>query len=183
MGEEGIGRRLCSKGKSGKGVHDEVNPEDLHGGEHIFTKEDGTHEHEDHCDDVDSELELEELADGVKDVTAEFDGGESGAEIVSGKNDLGRILGGIGASSHGEANIGAFERRRVIGTVAGDSDDIVPLDEAGDEEILVLGGATSHHLEVLRNLVELVAVDDVVLLILIFTSLLVHVAFGLLSEL
>ena len=59
---------LSGKSKSSKGVHNQVDPEELHGCERLFTKEAGAGKDKEHSDDVDSELELKELADVVVNV-------------------------------------------------------------------------------------------------------------------
>lgn len=46
--------------------------------------------------DIDSQLELKELGNGVVDVAAPHDGFHDGGEVVVGKNDVGGFLGHVG---------------------------------------------------------------------------------------
>ena len=58
--EDLLGGWIGGKGQRGKGVHDEIDPEELHGGEdgfHVLICH-GRDEGEQNCSDVDGDLEL-----------------------------------------------------------------------------------------------------------------------------
>lgn len=89
---------LCgfsSESEGGKGVHDEVNPEDLDRGQDLLVEEKGTQKHDENSDDVNGKLELEELLDGVIDVTSELYADKSCVEVVSDEDNLCFVLSSI----------------------------------------------------------------------------------------
>ena len=100
---------------------------------------------------VGRELELKELGDGVVDVAAPLDGVHYGAEVVVGDDDVGGLLGHVRAlDAHGEADVGALERRTVVGAVAGDGDHLpvgiqTALDNRVHQHVLVLRRGASEH--------------------------------------
>ena len=60
----------------------------------------------------------DEFLDIVKDATALFDGCDNGGKVVVGEDDIGRVLGNVGARlTHGDTNVCAAERWRIIDTV------------------------------------------------------------------
>lgn len=164
--EELLGGELGGEGEGGEGIHDEVDPEELDGGERGLTEDAGGGEGDDEGDDVDGELELEELTDGVVDVSAPHDGLDDGGEVIIHQDDIGGVLGDGGTGdTHGEADVTLGEGRTIVGTITSDGDDLVSLHETGDEEVLIGGGGTGHDLEGVDELLELALVlDDVVLL-------------------
>jgi len=57
----------------------------------------GAGERHDHGHHVDGQLELQELGDAVVDVPAPHDGLHDAVEVVVGQDDVGRLLGHVGA--------------------------------------------------------------------------------------
>ena len=113
--------------------------------------------HEDHeeSDKVDGELELDELADGVVDVSAPLAGGDDGVEVVVEQDDSRGLLGDFrAADAHGEADVGLLQGWRVVRAVASDRHNVVELLEPRDEQVLVLRRAPREHFELVRNLLE-----------------------------
>ena len=109
------------------GVHDEVDPQHLHGGEHALPVlvEDRPEEGECDGDDVDGQLELEELADAVEDVPAPRHRLDDGGEVVVHEDDVRRLLRDLGAGdAHREADVGALQRGGVVRPIARDGDDV-----------------------------------------------------------
>lgn len=117
LGGGGIG----SEGKSGEGVHDEVDPEKLNGGKNrlLIFRRDGGNVGDDDGGDVDGELELskgesqwraksegapegahlKELLNRVVDAASPHDGRDDASEVVVHKNDIGSLLGDLGSSN------------------------------------------------------------------------------------
>lgn len=113
---------LSGESNSGKHVHDEVDPEELHHAEGRVTEDEGSGENEDHAADVDSHLELDELAHVVLNVTAVANRGNDSLEVVVHQDDIRVILGSSAAIlSHGEANAGLAEGASIAETLTSDT--------------------------------------------------------------
>lgn len=56
--EKHVSRSFSCKGKSSKGVHDQIDPKDLDRGHDVCAKYRSSEQYDSHCDDVDSALEL-----------------------------------------------------------------------------------------------------------------------------
>lgn len=134
---------LSSESDSGEHIHDKIDPEELNNVEGRVTEDKGRGENEAHAGEVDSHLELNELANVVLDVTAPTDGGDNGVEVIVHKNDIGMILGGGAAIlTHGESDVGLRESAGVGETLTGNTDGGVALTESADEHVLQLGGSS-----------------------------------------
>ena len=84
----------------------------------MLTGEQRSQERDDHSDHVDSQLELQEFLDRVVDVSTPHDGFHDRVEVIVQKNNIAGITGHLGSlDTHGEANIGSFQGRRIIGTL------------------------------------------------------------------
>lgn len=141
---------IGSEGESGEGVHDDVDPEQLHGGKDGFFggRGDGGDEGDDDGGDVDGDLELQELADGIVDSAAPDDGGNDRSEVVIHKNDVRSLFGDLSSGdTHGESDVGGLESGAVVGTVTGDTDDFAKGLELLDQNLLILGRRTSQNLQ------------------------------------
>ena len=138
--EKEIIRRLSSESKGSECVHDQVNPEKLYGGERLFSEKASTSKDEEHGDDVDSKLELKELANVIIDVTAIFDSGQNGTEVIIQERNITSVLCNFGSSdSHGEANIRSVKGGGIVGTVSGHSNCSSNLDKTINEHEFVIG--------------------------------------------
>ena len=74
--------------------------------------------------DVGGEDVGEELADVLEHRAAFLDGGDDAGEVVVEQHHVGGFARHIGAGQpHGDADVGLFQRRRVVDAVAGDGDD------------------------------------------------------------
>ena len=117
---------------------DEVDPQDLDGGEGQGVAEDqGGHE-DDHLVDGGREQEQEELLKIGVNQAALFDGAHDGGEIVIGDDDACGALGNFGSGqSHGDADIGPCESWGIIDAVTGHGDDVaLGLEGLDDAEFL-----------------------------------------------
>eukprot|EP00960_Hanusia_phi_P053871 762480-Hanusia_phi.AAC.3 len=80
---EEVGRGILGgEGEGGEGVHDHVDPQELHGGEGALGEQRAAQHGEDAGGAVDGELELKELADVVVHVSSPLDCLHDGGEVV-----------------------------------------------------------------------------------------------------
>ena len=153
--ERPLGSRVGSEGEGGESVHDQVDPQELHGGQDrlFLVRGDGGDKGQDDGGNVDRELELQELSDRVVDTSTPLDGeGQRGERVVHDDN-VGSLLGDLGTrDTHGETNVGSLEGRGVVGSVTSDTDDVAELSQRLYQETLVLGGRTGHDLKTGYNL-------------------------------
>ena len=146
---------LGGEGNGGKHIHDEVDPKQLHDGEGAVSDDCGRGDHEEAARDVDSKLELNELADIVLKVTAPSDGGEHSEEVVLGQDDIGVILGGGAAVlTHGEANVSLAKSTGITETLAGNTNGGLGLTESGNKHVLEVGGGSVDQNDVLLEVVS-----------------------------
>mmetsp|Transcript_9641 Transcript_9641/g.21046 ORF Transcript_9641/g.21046 Transcript_9641/m.21046 type:complete len:237 (+) Transcript_9641:671-1381(+) len=139
--EQRLGRRLRRERERGKRVHDQVDPEHLHGGDRRLVEAEGSDDRERDGDDVDRQLKLKELGDGGVDVAAPLGGDDDGGEVVVEQHDVARILGDLSArDAHREAHVRALQRGRIVRAVASHRHHL-PVGEDGDALLSELGDA------------------------------------------
>ena len=99
-----------------------------------------TRRHEKDQGEVGGEEEADELLDVLVDVAPFLDGSDDGCEIVVHEHDIGHLARDVAAAlAHGDADVGALQRRRVVHPVAGDRDDLAQVLQRLDQAQLVLG--------------------------------------------
>ena len=153
--------RLSGERKCREAVHDQVDPEHLHRGQRGLLNNHGADEADQQGDDVDSELELDELANSVVNVPPPQDRRQNRRKVVVKQDDVRGFLRQLRACQvHGEADVGLFQRRRVVASVAGHSHDLLQLHEPGDEQKLVLGRGSCQDPHSFDDLGELANVFD-----------------------
>mmetsp|Transcript_122122 Transcript_122122/g.182408 ORF Transcript_122122/g.182408 Transcript_122122/m.182408 type:complete len:718 (+) Transcript_122122:85-2238(+) len=163
--EEGSRRVLRRQREGGEGVHDEVDPEHLYCVERGLGEDGSSHTGQRARRDVHRQLELEELADVVVHTAAPLDSGDNGHEVVVHDDDVRGILRNVSPlDAHRKADVGLFERRRVVGTVAGNSNSLRHARrhrglDAADEDVLVEGRGARQHAQVRPHQVKLVLLD------------------------
>jgi len=161
--EDFIGWWFSGKGESAEGIHDQVDPEHLDGSKRRILKDDGSEENDEHGDDVNRELELQEFSYVIIDVSSVFQSNDNGAEVIIEKDNITSVLSNISTSdTHGKTDIGFGKSRSVIGTITCNSDDLSTVLHTGDENLLILWGASTKNSEVLFDFIELVLVTDCV---------------------
>ena len=161
--ENVIGWWFSGKGESAEGIHDQVNPEHLDGSKWGILEDDRSEENDEHGDDVNGELELQEFSYVVIDVSTVFQSNDDGTEVVIEKNNIASILGNIGTGdSHGKTDIGFGQSWSVIGTITCNSDNLSAVLHTGDENLLIKWGASTKNSEVFFDLIEFVLVADLV---------------------
>eukprot|EP01136_Pigoraptor_vietnamica_P010646 Opistho-1_new@48532 len=161
--------RLRREGERRKRVHDEVDPQQLHGRQRRLLEHNRANERDDDGANVDGELELQELGDRVVHVAAPLDGRDDRVEVVVHEDDVGRVLGHRCArNAHRKADVRALEGRAVVRSVTRHGHDLAvgaepAVDRARHERVLVLRRRPREHAEARENLVKLVLPDVAVL--------------------
>ena len=97
-------------------------------------------DHEKDQGEVRREEEADELLDVLVDVAPFLDGGDDGCEVVVHEHDIGHLARDVAAAlAHGDADVGALQRRRVVHPVARDGNDLAQVLQGLDQAQLVLG--------------------------------------------
>ena len=100
-------------------VHDDVDPEHLHGVERLGQAQELRARDDAERSERRRELEREEVADVVEDGLALVDGVEDAEQLVVGEDDVRGLLGDVRArDAHGDADVRGLERGRVVDAVA-----------------------------------------------------------------
>eukprot|EP00162_Nutomonas_longa_P014766 comp22094_c0_seq1/m.51290 comp22094_c0_seq1/g.51290 ORF comp22094_c0_seq1/g.51290 comp22094_c0_seq1/m.51290 type:complete len:435 (-) comp22094_c0_seq1:846-2150(-) len=147
-----LGGTLGAQRKCGKGVHDEIDPQHLHGCQRSVVGGASANKHKQQRNQVDGELELEELAHTVVHGAAPHHGLDNRRKVVVQNDDIGRILGNLGASNaHRQPNIGLGQRCGIVGAVARDGNHITALDQRLDQNKLVRWRRACNHLQARQN--------------------------------
>ncbi len=145
-----VGGRVDAHGERRRGVGEQIDPQQLRGeqrhGDALGSRlgdaeESGEHhasEHGEHLADVGTEQISEEFADVVEDAAAFAHRRDDGAEIVVGEDHLGALLGHFGAGdAHRDADVGGFDRGRVVHAVTGHGHDVpLPLQGFDDAQLV-----------------------------------------------
>lgn len=97
--------RLCSQTNGSKGIHNEIDPQKLDDAEWWVTKGRSTNQYGEAANNIDTELELQELSNVVKDISSPTCGSEDRAEIVVRQYYMRSVFSDLGASAHAEWNM------------------------------------------------------------------------------
>uniref|UniRef100_A0A8R7K2R3 Uncharacterized protein n=1 Tax=Triticum urartu TaxID=4572 RepID=A0A8R7K2R3_TRIUA len=166
---ERLGGRVRGERQGAHGVHDQVHPQELHGGERHLARGDRGHEVDDERRHVDGELELDELLDVVVDAAPPPRGRHHRVEVVVEDDDVGALLGHLRAlHAHGQPHVRLLERRRVVGAVAGHGHHVPLLLQPLHQRQLVQRQGPRHDADPVHDLqlllrrhgAELVPLDD-----------------------
>ena len=124
----------------GRPVHEDVDPEDLHGVERVGDVGQGGEGDQHEGRDAGGELEPHKVLDVVEDALALLDGAQDGGEVVVEEDHVGGLLADVGAGhAHADADVGPLDGDAVVDAVAGHADDVpVGLQGVHDAD-LVLG--------------------------------------------
>ena len=121
------GGKLRGEGQGGERVHDEVDPQHLHGLQGAVLDGAGPGEGHHHRHHIHRQLELEELRDGVVHVSAPHHRLHDAGEVVVGKDDVGGLLCHVcSGNPHCEADICLLESGGVIRAVPGHCHHLAP---------------------------------------------------------
>lgn len=136
-----MGWWLGSKGKSGEGVHDQVDPEHLYSVQWRFLGHDGTQEDNEHSDKVDGELELQEFSNIIVDISSVLKSNNNGGEVIIEKDDIAGALGDVSTSdTHSETDISLSQSWSIVGTITSYSNNTITVLNTSDQKIFILGG-------------------------------------------
>ena len=130
--------RVHSQGQRGQAVGNQVDPEDLdrYQGQRPAQKDGG--KDGDNLSGVAGKKEENRFFDIFIDHPSLFDGSHNGGKIIVRENNLRRLFGHGGACpAHGRADVGLFQSRRVVDSIAGHSRDLsVSLQRLDDAHLL-----------------------------------------------
>ena len=98
-------RGLGSHGNGSQHVHDQVDPEELHDGEGAGAEGEDADQHKAHAGNVDGQLELDELAAVLEDISTPFDRVKNGFVVVVHDDQARLLLGHSASRTHAEADI------------------------------------------------------------------------------
>ena len=106
-------------------IRHEVQPEKLHGAQGQRLGEQCREQEDHHLRRAGRDQEIDDLADVGVSGAPLLDAGDDGGEIVVGDDEVGGVARHVGAAlPHGDAEVGAAERRRIVHAVAGHCDDV-----------------------------------------------------------
>ena len=165
-GQQLLSGWVGGEGKGSEGVHDQVDPKHLHGGERGVLENCRPKESHEERHHIDSQLELQEFPHTVEDVPPVLDSSDDGTEVVVEQDDACCLLGHLRAcDSHCEADICLFEGGCVVGAVAGHGYNVLEVLEAGGEVVLVGGGGACQYSKLVCDFLELLHVADLLFLL------------------
>mmetsp|Transcript_58777 Transcript_58777/g.120244 ORF Transcript_58777/g.120244 Transcript_58777/m.120244 type:complete len:298 (+) Transcript_58777:969-1862(+) len=148
---------LGGQGKGAKRVHDEVDPEELHGLQGHPEPADRADERHLERNHIHVELELEEAPDVVVHRPAPQHRLHDRGEIVVHDHDVrGLLRDRRSRDTHRQSDVCLLERRSIVGAIACHGHDLPHFLEATDEDQLVLGAAPCHDLQILEHRLLLV---------------------------
>uniref|UniRef100_A0A1I8IG43 CCHC-type domain-containing protein n=1 Tax=Macrostomum lignano TaxID=282301 RepID=A0A1I8IG43_9PLAT len=76
-------------------------------------------------DHIDGQLELQELGNRIVHVAAPLDGLDNAGEVVVSQDDVGGLLGNVGAlEAHSESDVGLLQSRTIVGAVSSYGDNL-----------------------------------------------------------
>ncbi len=142
--------RVRSESQSSERVHDDVDPEQLYGGQHglFLVRSNRRYERNSDSGDVGRDLELQKFADCVVHAAAPHDSFDNRRKVVVHQDDVRRLFRNLRAGdTHGKADVGSLECRSIIGTVAGDANNFANALERFDQNFLVLRRRTGKDLQ------------------------------------
>ena len=100
---------------------------------------DAPHQERDELADVGGEVVADEAAHVVVDGAALLYGRDDRREVVVEQDEVGGLLGDVGAAAHRDADVGVLEGRRVVHAVAGHGHDLAGVPQDRREPQLLLG--------------------------------------------
>jgi hypothetical protein len=153
--EETFLGELSGEGKGSKGVHNQVNPEELDGLERGLLGDARADKGGNEGTNVHGELELEEALNVIVNIATPHSSLHNASEVVVSDQNVGSLFAHVSAGhSHGETNVSLLESGGIVGTVTGHSNDISHLAKSGNEQVFVFGAGAGHNLEVRHELLE-----------------------------
>ena len=139
--------------QAGRDVGEQRDDEHLKRGQVLRHADQHGHEHGHELGEAAARQQVQDhLAQVGEDEAAGADGDQDGGEVVVEEHKLTGLHGHLAARAHGDADVGALERRRVVHAVARHAHhEVRPLELFDDEQLLFGRGARKHHLLVLGD--------------------------------
>lgn len=107
--------RFSGKSKGSEGVHDQVHPEHLDSSQRRVLQNNRSKENNEHCSNIDRQLELKEFSDIIVDVSSVSESNDDRTEVVIKKDNIRSIFGNIcSAYIHGETDISLCQSRSIV---------------------------------------------------------------------
>ncbi len=133
-------RILSRKGERGERIHNQINPKHLNRFQDFLLQQCGPNKRAGDGHDVDCELELKKLSNGVVNVASPKHCLDDRVKIVVDEDyccGLARHLGPC--DPHRESHVGLLQSGSVVGSVSRNCDNVPPFLEPSHEAIFVLG--------------------------------------------
>jgi len=169
--EQLLSRQLGRQSKRCQRVHNQVNPQHLHGPQRRLGHKAGANKSANNSNHVDGKLKLQELGDRIVHVTTPHHSLDNRVEVVVDQNNIRRLLGHRCAlDAHRESNVGLLKRRTVVSAVASHRDHLtvrVQLRRYNmlDKLVLILWRRAGQHSQTRPDQINLF-LDNIALLIL-----------------
>jgi len=153
---------LVGEGDGGDHVSSQVNAQDEDGGEGKGHVEKDEEDEGENLRDVRRQGVGDRFLEVVEDKSSFFYSVDDRAEVIVEQKHVGGVLGDIGSRSHGNSNIGLLDGRRVVDTIASDSDDVASLLAGIDnEQFLRRSGSGEHDFGLGNPVLEELSLDGV----------------------
>merc|ERR1719334_1661412 len=118
-------RGVEGEGSGGQTVSDQVDPEQLDGGQGLRQAKGSGKEDADNLTNIGGDQVADELLHVGIDSTALLNGSDNGGEVVVSKNHLRGRLGDSGSTTHGNTDLSLLQGRGVVDTVSSHGGDLV----------------------------------------------------------
>jgi len=131
---------LSGESKSGEGVHNHVYPEQLNSRQWSDLGDSRSNEDGEHSDNINSQLELQEFSNVVKDVSSELDGSHNRSEVVIHKNNVASFLRNLSSSdTHGKSDISLLKSWSIVSSITSYCNDLSEFLKSSNQNVFVLG--------------------------------------------
>lgn len=153
--------RFSRQSESGKQVHDNIDPQELHRSNWLLTEHDDTNEDHDQARDVNCYLELQESLDVLVNVSSPHDSSKKCFEVIIDQDQVRWRLGCSNTRSHGNSNRWLSDSSDIIDTVTSGSNLQIKTEKSKNECLLILSSWSGHYPQVMDDLLKLCSVTVV----------------------
>jgi hypothetical protein len=107
--------RFSGKSECSKSIHNKVDPKHLNSVQRRTFQNNRSKENNEHCSNIDRQLELKEFSDIIVDVSSVSESNDDRTEVVIKKDNIRSIFGNIcTAYIHGETDISLCQSRSIV---------------------------------------------------------------------